>query len=63
MTEPVYISLTDLAEQWHVSRDYMRQQLRRKDDPLPMRPLPGKRNNPVGLVSEVEAWRKRLTTE
>lgn len=60
MTTPVYISATDLAEQWHVSRDYLRAQMRRKNDPLPLRVLPGKKTNPVGLVAEVEAWRERL---
>ncbi len=59
MTTPAYISLTDLVAQWRVSRDYLRAAIRRQEDPLPLMPLPGKRNNPVGLVSEVEAWRLR----
>lgn len=59
MTTPAYISLTDLVAQWRVSRDYLRTAIRRQEDPLPLMPLPGKRNNPVGLVSDVEAWRLR----
>lgn len=63
MTIPVYISLTDLAEQWHVSRDYLREMRRRDHDALPVALLPGKKNNPVGLVSEIEAWRLRNSPE
>lgn len=59
----IWINASDLADEWGVSRDYIRSAMRRKDDPLPLRPLPGKKNNPVGLWSEVEAWRVRNSTE
>lgn len=59
----IWINASDLADEWGVSRDYIRAAMRRRDDALPLRALPGKKTNPVGLWSEVEAWRIRNSTE
>ena len=63
MTMATWINASDLAQEWGVSRDYIRAAMRRVYDPLPLTPLPDKKNNPVGLSSEVEAWRVRNSTE
>lgn len=59
----IWINASDLADEWGVSRDYIREMMRRAVDPLPLRFLPGKKSKAVGLWSEVEAWRIRNSSE
>ena len=54
-----FITLAKLVEEWGVSRDYARSLIRREEDPLPMRLLPGKERGYVASVSELDEWFSR----
>jgi hypothetical protein len=56
-----WTTIAELAADGHVGENRLYELAKRRDDPLPLRYLPGARYGQV-LVSEFDEWVKRNTT-
>ena len=56
MGPPVMVTVSDLAEQMHMSTDTLYELARREEDPMPLRTIRGMKRSSSMLVSELEEW-------
>ncbi len=61
-SSPVLMSKSEVAAQLGTNQSTVGEYARRKDDPLPLRYIKGKRNGGFVIVSEFVAWVERNTT-
>ncbi len=59
---PVLLSKREVAQQLGTNQSTVSEYARRKDDPLPLRYINGKRNGGFVIVSEFVTWVERNTT-
>ena len=55
----MWTTIPELAKKAHKDPDRLRQMARRRDDPLPLRFLPGDDRYGVVLESEMDEWVRR----
>ena len=56
-----YTNVAKFCEQTGHDPDHMRAFAKRKEDPLPLRYMPGQRRNGFFIVDELDEWLKRNT--